>query len=1235
MGTANGLNRYDRNTDSFELITLPGLLLNGYIGQILEDSKGNIIFLASGIGLFSVTSGTDGKDDKVARRFDTFDSSEVDGTSISYILILNDGRLLIACRDGMYGIASGNRRFQKLGQLDSSISRANFEKSGDILLSTQYDVYRLNVKDLSLSKLIIGGGEKIKITDFAASRDATYFSTAWSGLWEVKTGAPALLRADCFDSSRFDFTSMTIGNVDYDLNGNLWLGCNSKGIMMLPARKSPFVSLSLNKILKKANDAIITCVNVVGDKVAVGLNTGYILILDSEGNLIRSVDAPGYNYVNSIVPEGSGKAFVGLVKDGIWSLDMETLTFSRVSPIDRHYAGIVLSRSGNGDLIAALSEVGIMKYNHINGEKIWYFPKEGSNLLSASYYAGICRTSDGRIWIGGYSGLSCYDPSLGELMPIDQSPFLDGVAYAVCDAGDGCVFIGTGTGLLKYHPEKGIIRKYTIHDGLADNDVRSLVRDYKGGVWIGTLKGLSYMADDDRKIRSYRGDIGLSKTSYVSSVVIFNRNRILLGGADGITFFNPDSVASSPFGARIRISAMFLNGEKVSPLTVTGNSKPIIEGDQYSPDALHLSYKDRSLVLRLSTMDFRDASGVRYEWQFDGDGDNWNTTPVGEHFLYLPALDPGKYTLRLRGWDNDVCSDISQIKLDITPPWYLSNMAYSVYAILGLIMIGLCYKVMKSKREEELNEARIKYFMDISHEIRSPITLLLNPIDALLKQKQSPETTAQLLTARRNAQRVLSLADQMLDLRKIEKGKMRLVYTPTNIRSFIEELVEMFRPQAEEKGLSIKFDCAKVTLWGEVDRDNLDKILVNLISNAIKYTPSGGEVVVSLGECHEGLGRKMYVVTVTDTGIGLDNKLISNIFERFYRGRENHIAGTSGFGIGLDLCMRLVELHKGSINAKNREDGVRGSVFSVTLPLNPVKPGVELSDEKTVHGVLPDIVTGFETSSLPSRPSSGHRFKVVVVDDDSELREYIKRNLGPAYKVVAVSDGEAALKEIGEKLPDIVVTDIKMEGINGLDLLRRIKGNMNTHHIPVILLSASAGSDERMKGWKSGADGYLAKPFSINELDSMISGLLSNRSKLKGIFSGTQKSVDNIAAPKVKGIDEELMDKINRYINDNLSEATMNVDGLSEYVGLSRSQLHRRMKDIVGVAPSDYIRNVKLRKACEMLAGVDVDISQVAYSLGFNAQSHFSTLFKRYTGVTPTEYRSLAKEGRLSEDMPR
>lgn len=670
-------------------------------------------------------------------------------------------------------------------------------------------------------------------------------------------------------------------------------------------------------------------------------------------------------------------------------------------------------------------------------------------------------------------------------LTIDQGPFLKDVIHSVCDSSDGCIMVATGRGLLKYDPSKGVIvKKYTVTDGLADNDVRTLVRDESGRIWIGTLNGISCLFEKEDRLCSYRRVMGLSQKSYILSGMLGNRHGLTMGGCEGLIFFDPDSVTSSSFGSKIMLSGIFINGKRISPASRNDDEHPVITGNRYAPEQLRLSYKDKSLVLRLSTLDFRDASCVRYEWQLDGEGDNWHSTSPGEYFIYLPSLDPGKYTLRLRGWENDVCSEISEIKLDITPPWYLSDVAYFIYVMIAMVILGLLYKVIKNRREKEMNEAKIKYFIDISHEIRSPITLLLNPVDSLLKQKQSPETTSKLLTVRRNAQRVLNLADQLIDLRKIEKGKMRLVYKPTDVKKFVEELVEMFRPQAEAQGLKISFVCQEQSVISEVDRNNLDKILVNLISNAIKYTPSGGEVTVDLSVSRDLDGAESYVVKVTDTGIGLDNKLISHMFERFYRGREMHHSNSSGFGIGLDLCLRLVSLHGGEIFGKNREDGVKGSVFTVRLPLKPVKnfkDSNSTSEVSSLSGSQDDKEARISyISPLPSVSVESHkngispRIRVLVVDDDVELREYIKTSLGSAYKVVAVGNGEDALKEMAGKKPDVIVTDIRMDIMDGFELLRRVKSNLSTHHIPVILFSSSNDVDVRTKAWKNGADGYLA-----------------------------------------------------------------------------------------------------------------------------------------------------------------
>ena len=1221
VGTVNGLNLYDEKSNSFRIAKLPGLMFNGYIRDITEFPDGRLLFLVSGVGIFSVDMKS-AEDDESELKVERVKLPDDDGAGVSRMIQTGKKDIYFTTVGGAVCRLDPGFSAQLLANVGSNMSKISCQSDDALILSSQYEVFRLDLKSKLLIPLRIAGNEQIKVTEICSSDDVTYISTAGDGLWEVKHRGTDIERADWLTSSNLDLRSLKIGSVFIDRLGNLWIGCNNRGLAIAPAHKGPFFMKSLANILREEGGAELTSMCVIDNDIAVGLSNGKVIFVDDDGGVRKVMVSKGVP-VTSLSRHADENVLVGLPREGIWSVNAKTLALSKVFNPESPYPGVVVSSCGNGNIVAAFGELGVLRYNPLTHEEKWFYPVAGSNLLSCGYYAGISTTSDGRIWIGGYSGIACYDPETDNLVPIDQTPFFQGVVNDVCDFPGG-LMIATDRGLLRYTREKGIGEKFTVLDGLPDNDVRTLVADGKGGIWIGTMKGIAYLRTSDGTVRSYGGKSGVARTAYVFSDTMGKEQEVLLGNFENLVMFDPDSVSSSAsFGSGVNITGLYVNGERIIGTSRAGSSL-MLEGPAAHPELIRLSHKDNSLALRLSTLDFRDPSDLRYEWQLDGEGDTWHTSAPGESMVYLPPLDPGHHKLRLRGWENDMVSDITEMNLDVKAPWYLSNMAYATYFLIILAMGGLIYKVVKNKREEELYETKIKYFMDISHELRSPVTLMLTPVETLLKQNNSPETTSQLLTMRRNGQRVLNLVDQLLDLRKIEKGKMRLVYSDIDIKEFVEQLVDMFKPMAEDKKQTLTFVCSEKELWGKADGNNLDKILVNLISNALKYTPEGGEVAVELKKTEDALGALRYSVTVTDTGIGLDNKVISHLFERFYRNREYHHGNASGFGIGLDLCMRLVELHKGDITAKNREDGIRGSVFTVVLPLIAADNENPEDKEETKHRPLPMILPPSPGSVKHSK--SGNRFRIMVVDDDQELRDYVKECLESSYKVVTMPDAETALKAISEKLPDLIVSDVKMGAIDGISFLRRLKTNMATQHIPVILFSSMADSDDRVRGWKNGADGYLPKPFAIDELEGMISGLLSTRSKLKGKFSGSQESVDKIEAPKVKGIDEDLMEKINRYINDNLSETTMNVDALSEYVGLSRSQLHRRMKDIVGVAPSDYIRNVKLRKACEMLAKGDVDIAQVAYSLGFNAQSHFSTLFKRYTGMTPTEYRMQGKE---------
>ena len=786
--------------------------------------------------------------------------------------------------------------------------------------------------------------------------------------------------------------------------------------------------------------------------------------------------------------------------------------------------------------------------------------------------------------------------------------------------------------------KNGVLKKYDTSDGLTDNDVRSVEVDKHGGIWIGTVRGLSYISPDRENISAYYGGYGLVESVFNQTLYSVDADRIYLGNDLGMTSFSPDSVPSPGFGKDVMVSAFYLNGERLVPEAMTGRHH-VIEGCQVRPDALYLPYKSNALTLRMSTMDFRDASNISYMWRLNSK-DDWTRNPPGENLIYLPHLDPGSYDFEVCAVENNIMSNPTHIRIFISYPWYMSFWTKTAYALIFISLMVMCWIVFRKKRDEKIYDEKIKFFMDISHDLRSPITLILNPLESLLKQPFEPEIKGKLQTMHRNLYRMLSLVNQLLDIRKLEKGKMRLYCKMTDINTFVGEMVDMFRQQAEFKKQTITFRGLPQSRLVWLDRNNFDKILVNLISNAIKYTQEGGEIDVSIDLVDDARLGQCVSVVVSDNGVGLDAKMQARIFERFYRVENDHSHSTGGFGIGLDLCRRLVTLHHGFISGRNREDGVRGSVFTVTIPLDEslygdaeLKRGEDIPAEVGARSIIG--MGNSPAGELPTRPAPLSAGKYILfVDDDEEMRSYVSEQLGKVYKVRTASNGAEALKMVGDRKPDIIISDVVMPEVDGLTLLKRLKSNGDTNHIPVLLLSSKSTVADRMIGWDKGADGYLGKPFSIEELEAMAGMLIENRMRMKGKYSGAQTTEGKIAAPEVKGNDEVLMDRVLKEINAHLDDPQFNVENLSECVGVSRVHLHRKLKEIIGMSPSDYIRTIRLKRACELLKRHDIEVTQVAFEIGICSQSHFSTHFKRYTGYSPSEYRARYVGGGEPEQEP-
>lgn len=546
------------------------------------------------------------------------------------------------------------------------------------------------------------------------------------------------------------------------------------------------------------------------------------------------------------------------------------------------------------------------------------------------------------------------------------------------------------------------------------------------------------------------------------------------------------------------------------------------------------------------------------------------------------------------------------INLDVLAPWYLTVWAKFIYLLLVLGFTAAVIYVYLRKKKRDLEEAKMQFLINATHDIRSPLTLIMEPLKKLKERLgNAEEYQADIDTIDRNAQRLLTLVNQILDKRRLDKHQMNLSCRETNLVEFSQGLVSLFTYNANLRGIQIKLEMPEKPVNAWIDRNKLDKAIANLLSNAFKYTPNGGEIIFRI----EKQANKV-LLYVIDSGKGLGkNDDDKTLFERFYQGKNSTDMHLDGSGIGLNLCRSIVRLHGGDVYAHNREDGKSGASFIIELPL-----GKEHLKNNQIYS------DNGKTKKKQQRDAASRNCKILLVDDDIEICRYLKSELSDWYRFVICNNGKEALKQLLSGDFDLVVSDVVMPEMDGITLLRNIKGNANISHVPVIMLTSKSEISDRLEGIKLGADAYLAKPFSLEELHLTIDNLIDNVRRLKGKFTGALKQDDKVEKVEVKGNDEELMERIMKVVNENMSDSDFNVEKMCDEVGVSRTQLHRKLKEMTGVPTSEFLRNIRLNEAARLIREHKINITQVSYMVGFANNSHFSTAFKKYFGMSPSEY---------------
>ena len=1188
---------------------------------------------------------------------------------LKYILkLLEDkrGRLWIITEDGkLY-------RKETNGRVTSHFAGTEGVGAQDILQDALGNIY-LASKNQGVYLLRAGSNAFTRISNignlpieniYISRNNKLYIGCDGLGIYvyDPQTG---FLQDNPLFSRLVNLAKSKVTSIIEDNQGNIWVSMLQKGVFMQSNIQNDFNYMGFR--LGSRNVIGENCVTSLsinqGNQVWVGTDKDGLYLFNIA---TRSVEGHFLNQhtVLTLCKDEQGRTWVGTYTDGLGYMDAA----GSFHPVDLGISKSVgifdIKQDPQGNIWIATMGEGLFclqkdgsrrnykaKYGADNNLKVNSLPndylikmalsKDGNHVYIATSVGLACLDRKRNSWVSTFKGINCLNKN-----SFSHCVFVDSKDH---------VWYGTEDGVFCFDFRKGIKPKlYTTANGLTDNSVTSITEDYQGNIWLGTIKGLNKLALKSGTITKFYAESGLQSNEFSDASVCTTQDgkTILMGGSGGLNWFQADQVRQHPWQAKVVISGFILNNKMVTPGMKSGSYTITDNWSTLSRD-FQLSHEDNTFTLQLSTFTYNDVEQISYVYSINGDA--WRTVPAGQNELAFSHMAPGRYKYRIKAICNGYETPVKEFTIIVHPAWYASIWAKLFYLLLLIAAIMLYLRHRKRQMEdqlilqqhihaEEMGEAKIKFFMNISHEIRTPLTLIITPLLSLIKEDKEPHRQGIYEIIRKNSERILHLINQMMDLRKIDMGQMVMRMCQTDMVGFINEEYELFRQQALAKNIDFEYqhDSEELPVW--IDRNNFDKVIINILSNAFKFTPTAGHILLSLTHTDHHA-----YISIKDSGIGIPKDKLETIFQRFYQSPSDPNDRNIGTGIGLDLTRSLVELHYGSISARNNE-GEKGSKFEhgsefiIRIPLGKdhLKPeeliaeeevkekqNLELAEVKQLEQEVKETENAEKSESaavttdmqgkLPAS-ARGNKAEIVIVEDEEDIQDYLKAQLASDFKIRTYPNGKVALNEILKNKPDLIISDVMMPEMDGTTLCTKLKANINTNDVPIILLTAKSREEDQLEGLQTGADAYILKPFNMEILRRTIINLLTMRRTLKNKFTGKESQEEKVEQRKIQTPDDALMQRVMEVINENIGDSDLSVDMIAQKVGISRVHLHRKMKELTNQTPHSFIRNIRLQQAAKLLKDGKQSITDVMYICGFSNSASFSTMFKNLYGCSPREY---------------
>lgn len=1269
VGTIKGLNKINLKTNQNTQYPDNKRGLSGHsIRSLFIDSKKRLwVGTPKGLCLY-------------IEKQDKFQPKTITGLvkeAINVICETKDHKLIIGTSNGFF-ICDLNLNVLKYFNkniIDSSLKDNNvssiYEDSKNQLWIgyTQSGIAKINLQDnqvLSFTK------ENSKLSNnyirCFAEQNGTLFIGTFDGLYAIDVSTNIMVKHANVNTEEGYLSHFSIYSLYADHSGTVWVGSYSGGVNYFSKYSNRFKFHDQANILNSMFGIFGAMVCKTPDNLYIATEGGGLLEYNLKSNSYKSYPIPGkqqleynQNIIKSVMLEGE-TLWYGTNKGGLYQFNTRSKKTVKFITLAKQISIYAIYKDSNGNLRLGTSNpksgiLTITKDKKIQNEFDLAGSKDKLKMPSSRCMMEIHK---GVFLIGTRSfGLLKYDENNKTL---ERYSFEEQGAHKVLSNYITCIlrdskqqiWIGTfGGGIFLYDEHRGVLKSITTKQGLISNDVCAVVEDNRQQLWISTSNAVSKYNPSEKKISNYNqfGGIGVQEFSPHSGILLPD-GQICFSGNNGFVTFNPLDLQPNPFKPAVVFTGLTINNQLIEP----GKSnllKYIIDDTR----KIKLAYDQNNLSISYCALNYIFPDQNQYAYRLVGHDKEWNYVGNRKEVFYT-NLNPGKYNFEAKASNNDgVWNDVPRtIQIVISPPIWKTWYAYLFYILLFLSIFGLIiyyistkqqleqelkFKQMEKLQLEEFHQTKIRMFTNFSHELRTPLTLIIAPLQELFNMPDiSKHIKNKLGLISSNAQRLLLLVNQIMDIRKSQSGKMQLKLSKDNICSFAEEMYYAFNQIAINKHIKFSFINEEDTIEAWFDKSLFEKVVFNLLSNAFKYTRENGEIVLSLKQVQlsslkqeqlddlkNNSPEATYVcLSVSDTGKGIPAAEIRNIFTPFYQIDQEDKSDTIGTGIGLSLTKSVVQLHRGTVWVEDHEP--TGSVFKVVIPINKSVYNNDMVEVDTTNSKITDVL-------LPSGPMEvlnlEKKHTVLLVEDNDDVRDYVRERLDPYFFILEANNGLDAFNIAIDKYPDLIISDVMMPKMNGIELCSNVKKDLLIGHIPIILITAKSMVAHIKEGFSVGADDYIVKPFNMDVLIYRVINLLDSSERLKKIY-GKRFSTDSLGI-EIISRDDRFTQKFFEVIEKNISNSELSIDLLSSEIGISRANLYRKLKAITELSATEVIRNKRLEVAAKLLAESDLTVSEVSTHVGFNSHTYFTTSFKALYGCPPTEFVQKHKKTEPSPSM--